>query len=144
MFVRKGTVRKNRGGANRRSVRRPRRDSNENNGGHRRKGVTGEAISTDSANGYELTINGDIEMFSASGGSLHYGSTFGNGNISKRSSLEEESHPSISNVERVSHFKDDFKSSPARSQATTILVRHVLFSHFFCVCITLPGLKIAI
>lgn len=59
MFVRKGTVRKVRSGSNRRSARRPRRDSNSTStGGTSRKSIVSDEPSSSSI-GHRLTPNGD-------------------------------------------------------------------------------------
>lgn len=131
MFVRKGTVRKTRGCANRRQTPRHRRDSSEHSAASRRSGIHDDPSSTGSGV-YGLTPNG--ELAGSRSVSLH-SFTYGTG-------LELDRHsPHITDIQAVpesslSHpnvitlkVEDAIpKSSPARSHMTMV-VRH--FSYLF-------------
>lgn len=155
MFVRKGTVRKARGGSNRRSTRRPRRDSNGASTGTSRKSVVSDEHSSSSV-GHRLTPNGEHEgIRSTSSFSIGYEDDIrDNGSVhSGNISVFEERQPPVkvtsyddsrvrmtSGPESVRYQSEVAKPSPSRSQATTVVVGYLYFfiptqtSEFFIIC----------
>lgn len=126
MFVRKGTVRKTRGCANRRQTPRHRRDSSEHSVASRRSGIHDDPSSTGSGV-YGLSPNG--ELAGSRSVSLH-SFTYGTGLELERHSSHITDIPalpesSLSHPNVITLKVEDAtpKSSPARSH-TTIVVRH--------------------
>ena len=124
MFVRTGTVRKNRGAASRRHAQRNRRDSNEHNGVTRKSVITDDHSSTGSAV-YGLSPNGDIQRSrSISLNSFTYKTEVDTDHhISEKVDNEiDESNlcNPYQNIRKQDHLT--VKGSPARSHTTTVVV----------------------
>lgn len=130
MFVRKGTLRKTRGGANRRSTRRTGRSSTDNIAVSRRPAAHDDAIPTGSTP-HRLTSNGETNATrSASQRSLTYGKAADAASAHySAASTSATRIPSSSLTTPVKY--DASKLSPARSHTATIVVSHsVLISIF--------------
>lgn len=143
MFVRKGTVRKVRSGSNRRSARRPRRDSNSTStGGTSRKSVVSDEPSSSSI-GHRLTPNGDSNtLHSTSNFSLAFEEDIKDSvsvTSAKCSMYELQNVAGVTpNTGSLRHQTDTLryqneiaKPSPAKSRNTTVVVS----SDFVCVSI---------
>lgn len=147
MFVRTGTIRKGRGGSNRRSVRRPRRDSNSaNNGGTARKSVGSDEPSSSSI-GHRLTPNGDTNTVrSVSNLSLAYDEKVKeNGSHTSRNysmyELQNVASAASNNdswtYQNAHAYQSDVaRPSPAKSQATAVVVSSKLFADYVIKCTT--------
>ena len=123
MFVRKGTIRKARGGANRRSTRRPRRNSNENISPLRRTVIEEEPLPGSSHN-----LDSINEFKSVKSVSVSYESTK---DVSKI--LYSEPKVTVNRISSCSSFSPKHteyvcKDSPAaRSHTTTIIVSYYIY-----------------
>jgi hypothetical protein len=124
MFVRTGTVRKNRGAASRRHAPKHRRDSNEHNVAARKSTIFEDPSSTGSAV-YGLSPNGDIHVSrSVSLHSFTYKTELENENQSNARVEVVENESSLCNPYKSTINQDylTVKPSPARSHTTTVVV----------------------
>lgn len=126
MFVRKGTVRKARGGSNRRSIRRPRRDSNGTAGPSKKAVIPDDPSSSSTSRWATPSEEPDITR-SASTCSLPCEENIKESLPMTPVHCYTSDHPPVS--PRVSpctdslRYQDEIvKPSPSRSQATTVVV----------------------